>query len=159
MSVQPTRPGTSSTNRQDRNVLITSVTKEDDYADRFLFIGNFFDNLSMPPRLANNLFQRNIEGVGREMARFFLNLSMGVLGFFDVATELGIAKSDKDTSQTLSIYGVGSGPCLVLPLLPPLTVRDGIGLAAVGAMNPLSREYRQEGGEHRQRTGEQSGTL
>jgi phospholipid-binding lipoprotein MlaA len=101
-------------------------------------IGHFFDNLSMPPRLANNLFQRNIEGVGREMASFFLNLSMGVLGFFDVATELGIAKSDKDTGQTLGIYGVGPGPYLVLPLLPPLTVRDGIGFAVDGAMNPLS---------------------
>jgi phospholipid-binding lipoprotein MlaA len=101
-------------------------------------IGNFFANLSMPPRLVNNLFQRDIEGAGREMARFFLNVSMGVLGFFDVAAELGIAKSDADTGQTLGIYGVGPGPYLVLPVFPPLTVRDGIGLAVDSAMNPLS---------------------
>jgi len=101
-------------------------------------IGNFFDNLSMPPRLVNNLLQRNIEGAGREFARFFLNLSMGVLGFFDAATELGIAKRDADTGQTLGVYGAGPGPYLVLPLLPPLTVRDGIGFAVDGAMNPLS---------------------
>jgi phospholipid-binding lipoprotein MlaA len=100
--------------------------------------GNFFNNLSMPPRLVNNLLQRNIAGAGRELARFSLNLSMGVLGFFDVATELGIAKSDADAGQTLGIYGAGPGPYLVLPLFPPLTVRDGIGFAVDGAMNPLS---------------------
>jgi phospholipid-binding lipoprotein MlaA len=101
-------------------------------------IGNFFNNLSMPPRLVNNLFQRNIEGAGQELGRFFLNLSMGVLGFFDAATELGIAKSNADTGQTLGVYGAGPGPYLVLPLLPPLTVRDGIGFAVDTAMNPLS---------------------
>jgi phospholipid-binding lipoprotein MlaA len=60
---------------------------------------------------------------------------MGVLGFFDVATELGLAKSEADTGQTLGVYGVGPGPYLVLP---PLTVRDGTGFAADSAMNPLN---------------------
>jgi phospholipid-binding lipoprotein MlaA len=101
-------------------------------------LGNFFSNLSMPARLVNHLFQRNIDGAGREFARFFLNVSMGVLGFFDVATELGIAKSDADTGQTLGVYGAGPGPYLVLPLLPPLTVRDGMGFAVDSAMNPLN---------------------
>jgi phospholipid-binding lipoprotein MlaA len=101
-------------------------------------LGNFFTNLSMPARLVNHLFQRNIEGAGRELARFSLNLSMGVLGFFDAATELGIAKSDADTGQTLGVYGAGPGPYLVLPLLPPLTVRDGMGFAVDSALNPLN---------------------
>jgi phospholipid-binding lipoprotein MlaA len=101
-------------------------------------LGNFFTNLSMPARLVNNLFQRDIEGAGREFGRFFLNLSMGVLGFFDVATELGLAKSGADAGQTLGIYGAGPGPYLVLPLLPPLTVRDGLGFAVDSAMQPLS---------------------
>jgi phospholipid-binding lipoprotein MlaA len=101
-------------------------------------MGNFFENLSMPPRMVNHLFQRNLDGASREMARFVLNLSMGVLGFFDVATELGIAKSDADAGQTLGIYGAGPGPYLVSPVLPPLTVRDGMGFAVDSAMNPLS---------------------
>jgi phospholipid-binding lipoprotein MlaA len=101
-------------------------------------LGNFFDNLSMPARLVNHLFQRNIEGAGREFGRFFVNLSMGVLGFFDAATELGIAKSDADAGQTLGVYGAGPGPYLVLPLLPPLTVRDGMGFAVDSALNPLN---------------------
>jgi phospholipid-binding lipoprotein MlaA len=101
-------------------------------------LGNLFDNLSMPARLVNHLFQRDIEGAGREFARFFVNLSMGVLGFFDVATELGLAKREADTGQTLGVYGAGPGPYLVLPLLPPLTVRDGVGFAVDTALNPLN---------------------
>jgi phospholipid-binding lipoprotein MlaA len=101
-------------------------------------LGNFFDNLRMPARLVNHLFQHDLEGAGREVARFSLNVSMGVLGFFDAATELGLATREADTGQTLGIYGVGPGPYLVLPLLPPLTVRDGMGFAVDTALNPLN---------------------
>jgi phospholipid-binding lipoprotein MlaA len=100
-------------------------------------LANAFDNIAMPRRFINSLLQLKPEGAGRELARFFLNISMGVGGFFDVATELGIPRSDEDTGQTLGYYGVGPGPYLVLPLLPPLTVRDGIGFAADAAMQPL----------------------
>jgi phospholipid-binding lipoprotein MlaA len=101
-------------------------------------LANAFDNIAMPRRLINSLLQLKIEGAGRELARFFLNISMGVGGFFDVATELGVQRSDEDTGQTLGYYGVGPGPFLVLPFLPPLTVRDGFGFAADGAMQPIS---------------------
>jgi phospholipid-binding lipoprotein MlaA len=101
-------------------------------------LANAFDNIAMPRRFINSLLQLKPEGAGRELVRFFLNISMGVGGFFDVATELGVRRSDEDTGQTLGFYGVGPGPYLVLPLLPPLTVRDGFGYAADSAMQPLS---------------------
>jgi phospholipid-binding lipoprotein MlaA len=101
-------------------------------------LANAFDNIAMPRRLLNSLFQLKIEGAGRELARFFINISMGVGGFFDAATELGIPRGDEDTGQTLGYYGVGPGPYLVLPFLPPLTVRDGFGFAADAAMQPIS---------------------
>jgi len=101
-------------------------------------LANAFDNIAMPRRLINSLLQLKIEGAGLELARFFLNISMGVGGFFDVATELGVPRSDEDTGQTLGYYGVAPGPYLVLPFLPPLTVRDGFGFAADGAMQPIS---------------------
>jgi phospholipid-binding lipoprotein MlaA len=126
--------------RLDRNVL-KPVAKVwnfvvPDLAQQSL--ANAFDNITMPRRLINSLLQLKIEGAGLELARFFLNISMGVGGFFDVATELGVPRSDEDTGQTLGYYGVGPGPYLVLPLLPPLTVRDGFGYAADGAMQPIS---------------------
>jgi phospholipid-binding lipoprotein MlaA len=126
--------------RLDRNVL-KPVAKVwnfvvPDLAQQSL--ANAFDNITMPRRLINSLLQLKMEGAGLELARFFLNISMGVGGFFDVATELGVPRSDEDTGQTLGYYGVGPGPYLVLPLLPPLTVRDGFGYAADGAMQPIS---------------------
>jgi phospholipid-binding lipoprotein MlaA len=99
---------------------------------------NAFDNVTMPRRLVNNLLQLNEKGVGRELARFFINTTMGVGGFFDAASDLGIEKSDKDTGQTFGVYGVSPGPYLILPFLPPLTVRDGIGFGIDGALDPLS---------------------
>jgi phospholipid-binding lipoprotein MlaA len=100
-------------------------------------LANAFDNIAMPRRLINSLLQAKVEGAGRELARFFINISMGVGGFFDVATELGIPRSEEDSGQTLGYYGVGPGPYLVLPFLPPLTVRDAFGFGADAAMQPI----------------------
>ena len=100
---------------------------------------NALDNLAVVRRLVNNILQLKAEGTGRELARFTINSTIGVAGLFDVAKDgFGIQQSDEDTGQTLGVYGVGPGPYLILPFLPPMTVRDGFGLAADGAMNPLN---------------------
>jgi phospholipid-binding lipoprotein MlaA len=57
---------------------------------------------------------------------------------FDVASRAGLEKRDADTGQTLGVYGVGPGPYLVVPLLPPLTVRDAIGFGVDSLLDPLS---------------------
>ena len=102
-------------------------------------VKNATDNLDVVRRLTNSLLQLKLSGAGREAARFTINSTVGVAGLFDVAKEgFGIKPSDKDTGQTLGYYGVGPGPYLVLPFLPVTTVRDGIGLIADAAMNPLS---------------------
>lgn len=98
---------------------------------------NALDNVAMPRRLVNNLLQRKVEGAGREVGRFLVNSTIGVAGFFDVAKAVGLEKSEADTGQTLGVYGSGPGPYLVLPFLPPLTVRDGIGAVADAALDPL----------------------
>src|SRR5258708_39545762 len=83
-------------------------------------IANMFDNLDVTRRLVNNVLQLKFEGAGQELARFAINSTVGIAGFFDVAGHLfDIAKSDRDTGQTLGIYGIGNGPYLVLPLLHP----------------------------------------
>jgi phospholipid-binding lipoprotein MlaA len=102
-------------------------------------ITNMFDNLDVTRRLVNNILQFKFAGAGRELARFAINSTVGVAGLFDVAgTALGIAGSNRDTGQTLGVYGIGHGPYLVLPLLPPLTVRDFFGFVADEAMYPLN---------------------
>lgn len=100
---------------------------------------NMFDNLAVVRRVVNNSLQLKLTGAGTELARFTINSTIGVVGFFDVAKDVfGIEQKDEDTGQTFGVWGMGQGPYLVLPFLPPLTVRDGIGYAFDAAMTPYS---------------------
>jgi phospholipid-binding lipoprotein MlaA len=102
-------------------------------------IDSGFDNLLVVPRVVNNLLQWRPKGAGAELGRFLINSTFGIGGLFDIAKqEFGLQKTRVDFGQTLGIWGVSPGPFLVLPFLPPLTVRDGIGTAVDGAMDPLS---------------------
>jgi phospholipid-binding lipoprotein MlaA len=100
-------------------------------------IHNVFDNLAVVRRVVNNTLQLKFAGAGTELARFTINSTIGLVGFFDVAKDaFGIDQRDEDTGQTFGVWGMGPGPYLVLPLLPPLTVRDGVGYALDAAMTP-----------------------
>ncbi len=101
-------------------------------------LANAFYNLAMPRRFVNKVLQGRLPGAGEELARFVLNTTVGVAGFFDVASRLGLENSDADTGETFAVYGVKPGPYLVLPLLPPLDLRDAFGFAADSFMDPLS---------------------
>ncbi|HSK28738.1 MAG TPA: VacJ family lipoprotein, partial [Candidatus Limnocylindria bacterium] len=85
---------------------------------------NFFDNLAVVRRVVNNGLQGKPAGAATELARFTINSTIGIAGFFDVAKEgFGIEQRDEDAGQTFGVWGAGPGPYLILPLLPPLTVR------------------------------------
>jgi phospholipid-binding lipoprotein MlaA len=102
-------------------------------------VHNFFDNLAVVRRVVNNTLQLKLTGAATELARFTINSTIGVVGFFDVAKDaFGIEQRDEDTGQTFGVWGMGPGPYLVLPLLPPLTVRDGFGYALDAAMTPYT---------------------
>ena len=101
-------------------------------------IDNAFTNLRMPSRFVNKVLQGKLLDATKEMGRFLINSTLGVGGLFDVARqEMGLERQRADFGQTLGIWGAPPGPYLVLPFLPPLTVRDGIGTGVDGAMNPL----------------------
>jgi phospholipid-binding lipoprotein MlaA len=100
-------------------------------------IHNVFDNLAVVRRVVNNALQLKFTRAATEVARFGINSTVGVVGLFDVAKDgFGIEQRDEDTGQTFGVWGMGPGPYLVLPFLPPLTVRDGIGYIFDGAMTP-----------------------
>ncbi len=101
-------------------------------------LANAFYNLDMPKRFVNKVLQGRLPSAGLELARFVVNTTVGVAGLFDVASRLHIEKTDADTGETFALYGVGPGPYLVVPLLPPLDVRDAFGFAADSFMDPLS---------------------
>ena len=102
-------------------------------------IGRFFDNVGVIPRFANDVFQGQFKQAGVETARFATNSTLGVGGLFDPADKwFGLKQQPNDFGLTLAKYGVKEGPYLVLPILGPSTVRDALGTAVDGAMNPVS---------------------
>jgi phospholipid-binding lipoprotein MlaA len=104
-----------------------------------IMISNGFDNISFPPRFVNSVLQGKFKGAGREIARFLINSTAGVGGLFDPAKDVfGLVKSREDFGQTLGFYGVKPGPFLIVPLMEPMTVRDGVGKFVDSAMDPLA---------------------
>jgi len=101
-------------------------------------VSNFFDNVGVIPRFANNLFQLRLQAANDEVMRFAINTTLGVGGLFDVADSwFGLKENKDDFGLTLGHYGVPPGPYLVLPFFGPSTIRDTAGMFADGAMNPL----------------------
>lgn len=102
-------------------------------------VGRFFNNANVIPRFANQLFQLRLPEAGGELGRFAINSTLGAGGFFDPADNwFGLKQNDDDFGLTLAKYGVGQGPYLVLPFFGPSNVRDAVGRAADGAMNPMN---------------------
>ena len=102
-------------------------------------IHNLFDFIGFPKRFVNSVLQGKWNGAGREVVRFVVNATLGGAGMTDVAKyQFGIEKSDEDTGQTFGVWGWRQSRYLVLPLLPPLTIRDGTGYLFDIAMDPIN---------------------
>ncbi|HBP47762.1 VacJ family lipoprotein [Pseudomonas sp. FSL R10-0056] len=91
-------------------------------------IHNMYRNVGDVRNLANNVLQVKPHAAGVDTARLLMNTIIGVGGFFDVGTKMGLQRNDEDFGQTLGYWGLSSGPYLVLPLLGPSTVRDALGI-------------------------------
>ncbi len=78
-------------------------------------IQNFYHNLEMPIIVANDILQAKPMAVVEDVARFFFNTTLGLAGFVDVASRVGIPDNDEDFGQTLGYWGVPPGPYLVVP--------------------------------------------
>jgi len=103
-----------------------------------LSISNFYYHIRFPPRLLNNIFQGKFKGAGIEVGRFLVNSTIGGAGLIDVAKDMGLETPEEDMGQTLGHYGMKPGPYLVLPLLPPFTVRDFTGYVGDVFLNPIN---------------------
>lgn len=89
-------------------------------------ISNFFSNLGEVSTFINALLQFKGSVAAETFGRFALNSTLGIGGLFDIATPIGLDQQNEDFGQTLGYWGVGSGPYLVLPLIGPSNVRDGV---------------------------------
>jgi phospholipid-binding lipoprotein MlaA len=99
---------------------------------------NGFHNLVFPARVVNCLLQGKVDKAGIEIVRFVINSTTGLVGFIDIAqANFKLAGYDADFGQTLALWGVGSGPYLVIPLLGPSNERDFLGFGVDSVMDPL----------------------
>jgi len=102
-------------------------------------VNNFFNNLLFPVRFVNNLLQGKFESAGTEFSAFFVNSTLGVLGFNDFAQKhMGISLQDEDLGQTLGSYNIGNGFYLVWPVLGPSTLRDTVGQVGDMFITPVT---------------------
>ncbi len=99
-------------------------------------ISNFFRNLDSPVYLVSDLLQLKFEQAGTHMGRFLINSSIGVLGFMDIAEDWGMSHHQEDIGSAFGNWGIGPGFYLVLPILGPSSLRDGIGFGVESFLTP-----------------------
>jgi phospholipid-binding lipoprotein MlaA len=108
-------------------------------------ISRVFSNLGEPLNFVNNLLQGKPKRAMNSLGRFVVNSTIGVGGLADHATDLGLKPTPEDFGQTFAKHGARNSPYLVLPLLGPSTIRDGIGTAVQFALDPTQAGLREVG--------------
>ena len=102
-------------------------------------VGNFFRNLDAPVTFVNQVLQGKFKQSGSTIRRFLLNSTIGLLGFFDLATKSGMPYYNEDLGQTLATWGYEDSRYLMLPLFGPSTFRDGVGRYTDSFYHPVGR--------------------
>ena len=126
----------------DKNVFLPVTrgyqTVTPDFAEEG--VSNFFDNLRDVNTFLNSVLQLAPKKSAQSLGRVAVNSTIGLLGLIDVATFVGIDRPVEDFGQTMGRWGVGPGPYLVLPVLGPSSLRDGIGLIPDTMVNNYLKE-------------------
>lgn len=89
-------------------------------------VSNFVDNLATPRSALNNFLQGKPMRGFDDIARFLFNSTLGIGGLIDVASAGGLEEYDEDFGQTFAVWGMPSGPYVVLPFMGPSTLRDAV---------------------------------
>ncbi len=99
-------------------------------------LSNMYSNLGDVITLVNDLLQLNVPRAGITTSRILINSTVGLFGFFDVASKLKLVQEKEDFGQTLQFWGVPKGPYLMIPLYGPSTVTDVAGLISDSYLDP-----------------------
>jgi phospholipid-binding lipoprotein MlaA len=115
--------------KADEHLLLPAVAVYKAITPNFIEkgISNFFSNIGEFPVFINSLLQAKPGVAAETLSRFVVNSTVGVFGLFDVATPIGLDEQNEDFGQTLGVWGVNSGPYIVLPLMGPSSLRDVAG--------------------------------
>lgn len=112
----------------DKKIIKPVATAYSDYLPTFFqtIIGNFFGNIGDVWTAANNFLQGKPREGTSDVVRVIFNSTIGLAGLLDISTPAGLPKHDEDFGQTLAVWGVKSGPYVVLPIFGSSTLRDSI---------------------------------
>lgn len=119
-----------------RPVTVAYVTVMPQFARTGLF--NAAQNLEEPANLTNNLLQGKVDDGLDSLARFLINSTVGLLGTIDVASKIGIDRKEEQFGETLGVWGIETGPFLMLPFLGPSDPRSFTGDYVDGFAFPMS---------------------
>lgn len=100
-------------------------------------VGNAFRNIETPATAINQFLQGKPREGFSDTGRFLVNTTLGIVGFFDVASRMGFPRHQEDFGQTFGRWGAGSGNHVMLPLRGSSTVRDTFGIVLDTLVNPL----------------------
>jgi phospholipid-binding lipoprotein MlaA len=106
-------------------------------------VRNFFRNLAYPVTFLNLIMQGKFEESLTATGRFLMNSTVGLLGFFDVATKAEFPYYDEDFGQTLAVWGWKDSRFLMMPFIGPYTARDVLGRGFYGYFHPISYMIRE----------------
>ena len=101
-------------------------------------VKNALDNLGEPLNAANSLLQGELNRASTALGRLLINTTVGLAGLIDVAKTIGLHPVQEDFGQTLAVWGLENTPYLVLPLIGPSSIRDGIGKGVEFFVDPTA---------------------
>lgn len=102
-------------------------------------VHNFLGNLSLPTIFVNDVLQGEATRAGQSLERLVINSTLGLGGFFDPASKMGIPGHGEDFGQTLAVWGVDEGPYVMLPFFGPSNPRDAAGLVTDALIDPTNQ--------------------
>lgn len=110
-------------------------------------ISNFFNNIEEPISAVNHVLQGEFSKSGNDLGRFVINTTLGGVGLFDVASDVGLEREKTGFDQTLANWCVPDGPFVVLPVFGPSTPRAATGFVVDGYSSPMYWAAQESGGE------------
>lgn len=110
------------------------------YTPPFLRTGlyNMALNLNEPASIINNALQLKFTDAAKSTGRFVLNSTIGLLGFYDPASDFDWSGEQEEFGEVLGTYGIGDGPYLVIPGLGPSSLREEVGDYVDGLYWPMA---------------------
>ena len=125
----------------DKAILKPAATAYADILPPFFqtMVGNFFGNIGDVWTAANNFLQGKPREATSDALRVIFNSTFGLAGLLDICTPAGLPKHEEDFGQTLAVWGVKSGPYVVLPVFGSSTLRDSLAKPVDLAADPVAQ--------------------